>query len=289
MNAPKPASLSGIWSAHCHQCRRWVPIRSLYRRKSNPLLFGCGACVPVADRFDQEPPPGELLGRQLALKDEGATKEHHMRRGFFEEHWTNDGNPAGGVSSGRGVAISWQNGPLGRGEHRREPNGAFVEDVLMMCLGRLVFYQTAAAGRFACQENSDAISHLEAALNVLDQRTLAREAQGVEGLHQAHTPPTENLSAPDRAAQPQNQEARSPLLQQRRGSGRSDLHAILDHMSDDTLTRIVAAANARQVSLEVFVQAALLKTTVTTEQDALHREFRAHEDTIRGQRPPDPR
>ena len=54
-----------------------------------------------------------------------------MRQGHFEEHWSDkDGNPAGGVSSGRGFAISWQNGPLGRGVERREPNGAFVEDVI---------------------------------------------------------------------------------------------------------------------------------------------------------------
>lgn len=44
------------------------------------------------------------------------------------ENWTdNDGNPAGGVVSGNGLCISWQNGPLGRGEERREPNGAFVK------------------------------------------------------------------------------------------------------------------------------------------------------------------
>jgi len=47
--------------------------------------------------------------------------------GHFSEHWRDDkGRPAGGVSSGRGFAISWQNGPLGRGNERRDPNGAFV-------------------------------------------------------------------------------------------------------------------------------------------------------------------
>ena len=55
----------------------------------------------------------------------------------LEEHWTDsDGNPTGGVSSGRGFTISWQNGPLGRGEDRVEPNGAFVEDVIAAVIGR---------------------------------------------------------------------------------------------------------------------------------------------------------
>ena len=49
----------------------------------------------------------------------------------FDEHWLDDdGNPAGGVASSKGVCISWQNGPLGRGNERREPNGGFVENVI---------------------------------------------------------------------------------------------------------------------------------------------------------------
>ena len=100
---------------------------------------------------------------------------------FFDEHWNDaDGNPAGGVSSGRGFTVSWQNGPLGRGEERREPNGAFVETVLAACLNRILFYQ---AGRFACIENARAIEHIEAALGALGQRTRGREERGVEGTH----------------------------------------------------------------------------------------------------------
>lgn len=40
-----------------------------------------------------------------------------------------DGNPAGGSLSGKGLSIEWQDGPLGRGADRKEPNGAFVETV----------------------------------------------------------------------------------------------------------------------------------------------------------------
>lgn len=107
-----------------------------------------------------------------------------MNQPFTEEHWTDtDGNPAGGVSYGTGFAVSWQNGPLGRGDERREPNGAFVETMLGVVKGRLEFYETAAAGRFACDENKAALACIQSALNVLDGRTKAREERGVEGTH----------------------------------------------------------------------------------------------------------
>ena len=101
--------------------------------------------------------------------------------GYQSRHWKDkDGRPAGGVSSGLGFAISWQDGPLGRGEERRPPNGAFVEDVMYACLDRLRFYQDS---EFGCTENQDAISNLVMALNRLEDRTRRRIAAGVEGTH----------------------------------------------------------------------------------------------------------
>ena len=59
-------------------------------------------------------------------------------QGFYDEHWLDEnGKPAGGVSTGKGFTISWQNGPLvdtgseleSSKPERKEPNGAFVEDV----------------------------------------------------------------------------------------------------------------------------------------------------------------
>lgn len=108
-----------------------------------------------------------------------------MNQPFFEEHWQDENdNPAGGVSYGTGFAISWQNGPLGRGEERREAKGAFVETLLSVVKGRIEFYETAASGRFACNENAEAIRYIELALASLDSRTRAREARDVEGTHQ---------------------------------------------------------------------------------------------------------
>ena len=102
---------------------------------------------------------------------------------FFEEHWNDaHGNPAGGVSSGKGMCLSWQNGPLGRGDLRRDPNGCFVETVIQAVLGRLRYYQASA---FACPENAEAIAALELAAEALDKRTRDRETRQVEGTHHA--------------------------------------------------------------------------------------------------------
>lgn len=91
-----------------------------------------------------------------------------------------NGNPAGGNVVGTGIYIEWQRGPLGRGEDRIEPNGAFVEGVIEGALQRIEHYQS---GKFACRENAIAITKLEEALHWLNARTNRRESQGVEGTH----------------------------------------------------------------------------------------------------------
>lgn len=105
-----------------------------------------------------------------------------MKNGYFQEHWKDEnGNPAGGVTSGRGFTISWQNGPLGRDNERKEPNGAFVEDVLDAVAQRIDFYQ---GSKFACEENSEALHHINQAAAALDRRTKTREARKIEGTHE---------------------------------------------------------------------------------------------------------
>ena len=99
----------------------------------------------------------------------------------LNEHWFDaDGNPSGGVTQAPGLTISWQNGPLGRGESRREPNGAFVETVIDAARARLEFYQST---KFACRDNAEAIKCLEQALQMLHMRTTSRESRQVEGTH----------------------------------------------------------------------------------------------------------
>jgi hypothetical protein len=91
-----------------------------------------------------------------------------------------DGNPAGGYATATGLDIAWQTGPLGRGEDRIEPNGAFVETVIAAAKQRIEFYNE---GKFRCRENSLAITHLDEALHWLQHRTANREERGVEGTH----------------------------------------------------------------------------------------------------------
>lgn len=94
------------------------------------------------------------------------------------------GNPAGGSVHGKGIDIKWQKGPLGRGNDRVEPNGAFVETVISAIIQRIEYYQTASEGKFKCRENAIAITKLEEALLWLNKRTMDRENRQVEGTHQ---------------------------------------------------------------------------------------------------------
>lgn len=104
-----------------------------------------------------------------------------MRQSFESEHFNDEaGNPAGGRTEAVGIYISWQNGPLGRGDGRRLPNGAFVEGVIGAAIDRLQYYQDS---KFKCRENVLAITKLEEALHWLEHRTANRETRQVEGTH----------------------------------------------------------------------------------------------------------
>lgn len=107
-----------------------------------------------------------------------------MKQAINQTHKLDEkGNPAGGTTTGVGIQIQWQDGPLGRGSDRKEPNGAFVEGVIQAAVGRLQFYQSDR--RFSCRENAIAITKLEEALMWLQKRTEDREARAVEGTHES--------------------------------------------------------------------------------------------------------
>jgi hypothetical protein len=99
----------------------------------------------------------------------------------FKNYNDPDGNPAGGYVVGTGLRIDWQDGALGRGAERQQPNGAFVETVIAAALQRIQYYQSS---KFACRENALAITKLEEALHWLNHRTQQREQRNVEGTHQ---------------------------------------------------------------------------------------------------------
>lgn len=104
-----------------------------------------------------------------------------MRSAITENHVVDaEGRPAGGVTTGRGFTIEWQNGPLMVDGVRQEPTGAFVEDIVAAAVGRIQHYQ---GSKFKCRENALAITKLEEALHWLNHRTQDREHRGVEGTH----------------------------------------------------------------------------------------------------------
>lgn len=81
------------------------------------------------------------------------------------------GAPAGGRTTGPGVAIDWQNGPVGEA-------GAFVETVVQAAINRLQQFQST---RFKCREYSIAITKMEEAIHWLQARTSDREKRGISG------------------------------------------------------------------------------------------------------------
>ena len=104
-----------------------------------------------------------------------------MRRSFSSVHFADvNDNPAGGHAEATGILIDWQDGPLGRGEPHKTPNGAFVETAIAIVVDRIEFYQRS---KFSCRENALAIVKLQEALHWLEHRTQQREERGVEGTH----------------------------------------------------------------------------------------------------------
>lgn len=108
-------------------------------------------------------------------------RKYTVKQNFQAEHCNDpDGNPAGGKSVAVGVEINWQDGPLGRGKDRKDPNGAFVETVIAIVADRIEYYQDS---QFKCRENALALTKLQEALHWLNHRTQDRETRAVEGTH----------------------------------------------------------------------------------------------------------
>lgn len=105
-----------------------------------------------------------------------------MRSDIQQHHEVDEnGRPNGGETVGRGFHIQWQAGPLAVDGVRKEPNGAFAEDILAAVIGRVKFYQNS---EFHSIHNAVALGHLYAAAEALAERTRDRESRGVEGTHQ---------------------------------------------------------------------------------------------------------
>lgn len=93
----------------------------------------------------------------------------------MNRNWTDgEGNHDGGVSYGEGFCISWQRGPT----VENGQNGAFLTEVLEACHHQLTYFQ---AGKFACDENDEALGHLEECIRLLKARRDRRKQAGTYG------------------------------------------------------------------------------------------------------------
>jgi hypothetical protein len=96
----------------------------------------------------------------------------------INQNWTNDsGTHDGGVSTGIGFTISWQRGPINVAGR----NGAFLIEVMEACHSQLEYFQNSA---YSCQENIEALEHLDKAIQSIKSRRSRREAEGTLGTHQ---------------------------------------------------------------------------------------------------------
>lgn len=110
------------------------------------------------------------------MDEPGSGGAHHRYDITGFDTSTNPSNEArGGYRSyfNRSI-ILFQNGPV----PQNGANGITVEALLAICEDRLKCFQ---AGPFACEENQEALLHIQAALGTLNDRTRARIARQVEG------------------------------------------------------------------------------------------------------------
>lgn len=79
--------------------------------------------------------------------------------------------------TGLGIELHFQDGPIGE----QGVNGTTNEEVIQVLIDRITSLNEMQNRKFACRENSLAITKLEEALHWLNHRTAKRVARGVEG------------------------------------------------------------------------------------------------------------
>jgi hypothetical protein len=81
------------------------------------------------------------------------------------------GAPAGGLTTGPGISITWATGP-------EDQAAAQVETVIQAAVNRLMQHQST---RFKCREYSIAITKMEEAIHWLQARSSDRDRRGLQG------------------------------------------------------------------------------------------------------------
>ena len=96
-----------------------------------------------------------------------------MNTEYTSHNFTTNGETDGGLAYGVGFTISWQRGCTNHDNYNSKtsiigakPNGAFVEDIIDVCIGRLEHLQSTLS---AVAKNDMAIAHLKEALGALQR------------------------------------------------------------------------------------------------------------------------
>lgn len=108
------------------------------------------------------------------LDEPGSGGANHLYEVEGFNNATNPSNPDDFISES--VMILFQNGPIAE----VGVNGITQEVLLAIVQDRLECFQ---AGPYACADNQEALEYIKKAQEVLQRRTKARMARGVEGTH----------------------------------------------------------------------------------------------------------
>lgn len=151
------------------------------------LKAGLAAVVAISEQA--EPPKDSAPGGQVVKVTSPRLLTGHQVNGVNDEltivvmdepgaggacHDYNVYRGEQGEKDGLLCSIHFQNGPI----KEKGVNGLTQEVLLAIVIDRLQCFQ---AGKYACQENKEALWHIEQAQQRLLNRTRARLARGVEG------------------------------------------------------------------------------------------------------------
>lgn len=106
----------------------------------------------------------------------GGANHRYEITGFDNDTNPSRLNSAGYSHSGARLVVMFQNGPI----KEVGVNGVTDQSLAALLIDRLRGFQ---AGQYACDDNAEALGHLEAYMECSKRRTRARIARGVEGTH----------------------------------------------------------------------------------------------------------
>lgn len=152
--SPRRPGRTGVWPP---TGEAFLPTREITTHKVN----GCNGALTIT-----------------VLDEPGSGGANHLYKITGFNSVTNASDPWVAAHGAPAVHshVLFQNGPIGE----VGTNGVTHEALLAIVIDRLQSFQD---GPYTCEDNQEAMLHLDMALCALQRRTLARVARGVEGTH----------------------------------------------------------------------------------------------------------